>query len=240
MMKFQIQGMDGIPKDAFGYELMTAIKYNNWFRNRNDMGFTIDQILHDDHVPVGTVEFVHHFMKRTGLIPPNPINVPQQLMHKVFTCRDMTIGSEYSITERCFAKSMTGFKKFADIVDPNFDKIFPDMYQISDIVPIDSEWRAFVYQGKLVGLHNYSGDFTVFPDVRKIKGMIAEWTEQPIACTIDVGVFGNDTFVIECHDFYSCGLYGFADYALLPVMFSRWWYNFKTDPKNQEPINGTD
>lgn len=44
---------------------------------------------------------------------------------------------------------------------------------------------------------------------------------------LDVGNSG--TFVIECHDFFSCGLYGFADYSKLPHMFYK---TFKEIIKN--------
>ena len=56
-------------------------------------------------------------------------------------------------------------------------------YQISDIITIESEWRAFVYQDKLVGLQNYSGAFDEFPDVSVIKSMINAYKSRPIEQT---------------------------------------------------------
>ena len=57
--------------------------------------------------------------------------------------------------------------------------------------------------------------------------MIDSYKSQPVAFTLDVAVDGDDnTVVIEVHDFFSCGLYGFSEYKILPFMFSNWFYSF--------------
>lgn len=84
-----------------------------------------------------------------------------------------------------------------------------------------------MYNNKLVGLQNYSGEFDIFPNVNKIKEMISVYNSQPVAYTLDVAITeGNDTVIIEVHDFFSCGLYGFSDHKILPYMFSNWFYSF--------------
>ena len=50
--------------------------------------------------------------------------------------------------------------------------------------------------------------------------------DAPIAYTLDVGINDKGTFVIEVHDFFSCGLYGFADVGILPSMLNRWFQEF--------------
>ena len=66
----------------------------------------------------------------------------------------------------------------------------------------------------------YSGELNYFPDIKEIENMIKDYgKEAPPAYTIDVGVNDDGTFLIEIHDFFSCGLYGFADYKNLPLMF---------------------
>ena len=61
--------------------------------------------------------------------------------------------------------------------------------------------------------------------------------QAPVAYTLDIGVKwkegGNETFVIECHDFYSCGLYGFSDLNKLPFMFNRWHLEHINKAKNK-------
>jgi hypothetical protein len=76
-----------------------------------------------------------------------------------------------------------------------------------------------VYKDKLVGLNNYSGDFTIFPDVELIEEMIKKNHSTPVAYTLDVGINDKGTFIIEVHAFMSCGLYGFADLKNIPFMY---------------------
>lgn len=57
--------------------------------------------------------------------------------------------------------------------------------------------------------------------------MIEEYKEAPIAYTLDVAITDKgDTVVLEVHDFFSCGLYGFNDYRKLPYMLHRWYVNY--------------
>ena len=53
----------------------------------------------------------------------------------------------------------------------------------------------------------------------------------PPAYTLDVGVYGGNFYVIEVHNFYSCGLYGFSMPHLYPQMLSQWymWWLRATD-----------
>lgn len=46
-----------------------------------------------------------------------------------------------------------------------------------------------------------------------------------LAQTIDHKVVHDS--VVECHRFFSCGLYGFNDPAVLPYMFSQAWFEIK-------------
>jgi len=56
--------------------------------------------------------------------------------------------------------------------------------------------------------------------------MIKAYTKAPVAHTLDVAISGGETVIIEVHDFFSCGLYGFADHKILPFMFARWFQEF--------------
>lgn len=84
---------------------------------------------------------------------------------------------------------------------------------------------SFIYNGKLVGLNNYAGRFDLFPNVELINEMIDKFLSNknnPKNFTLDVGISEKlGTFVIEVHNFYSCGLYGFAEHKFIPFMFKR-------------------
>ena len=93
---------------------------------------------------------------------------------------------------------------------------------------IESEWRVFVYKGKGIDVKNYSGDPFVFPKTERIYQFIDQYTDAPEAYTLDVAVTNNGTCVLECHDFFSCGLYGCTD-KNIPFMLNRAWFNIKND-----------
>lgn len=177
------------------------------------------------------MEFVSKYLQDNYNIVLKPINIPEELLDVKFTGRCVFNGTEKDIVngEKKFVKSNDKIKSFAEITD----NAPIGNYQISDLINIKSEWRAFVFKNKLVGLQNYSGDFTVFPSIEKINNMIAEYKTQPIAFTLDVAIKedNNITVIIECHNFFSCGLYGFADHKILPFMFSQSFYEYLRNNK---------
>lgn len=125
----------------------------------------------------------------------------------------------YLKSEKCFVKSSDKIKHYTEIIQYK-DIPLTGNYIISDLIDIDSEWRAFIYNKKLVGLQNYSGDFTIFPDVKLIQDMVKDYNNSPPAYTLDVGINSKDgTFIVEVHNMFSVGLYGFADHRILPQMF---------------------
>jgi len=230
-MKFLIQTIGGKIRHDFTFTLIKAIEYQNWAKNSMDFELSEKSVHNvDGFIPVGSVEFVSKYLFKYYSKIPRPKNVPEKLFP--FAKRNIINGTEMDINpDKHFFKSNDNIKGFSTndyILSNNKNKKIPTgNYQISDLINIESEWRAFIYNGKLVGLQNYLGDFTLFPDVNKINQMIDAYDDAPIAYTLDVGINDNkSTFIIEVHDFFSCGLYGFEDLKILPFMFSRWFYNF--------------
>lgn len=243
-MKFLIQTVDNIIVHDFSFALIEAIKYQNWYNRNNDIIFvtTDGDMLLENYIPIGSVEFVCNYIKKyygeTNI--PKPINIPNDLMFEYYLHRNiyfininksiLELYGRNNINYPCFIKSDIQIKKYTNIIyDSNeLSNIPDDTYLISDIINIDSEYRCFIYNGKLVGLQNYSGDFTIFPNIDIIHEMIDEYKSAPIAYTLDVGINikDNKTFIIECHDFFSCGTYGFNDSRILPQMFNDWWKEY--------------
>lgn len=227
MNTFLIQTINGEIVHDFSFELLRSIEWNNWFMNETIYDYlTTEEIgrrnVEENLVPVGTVEFVHEYIDRKySTTEPEPLNIPVELRTKEFLKRNVVyINCKGLITENdMFIKSTTKVKGYTNI-QKDFKDIPSDLYMVSDLINIDSEYRCFVYNNELVGLQNYSGDFTIFPDVGQIKKMILAFKNSPPAYTLDVGVNKVDgTFIIELHNFYSCGLYGFSDHDVLPKMF---------------------
>lgn len=207
----------------FSFTLIESCRYQNWKNNDNaiKIRFT-DEKSYANYIPIGSVEFVGNYLLKYYGIVPKPINIPPELLGEKFTGRTVFNGTEKDVIGEKFVKSNDKIKSFTEICSAA-----PiGNYQISDIIEIESEWRAFVYNKNIVGLQNYSGKFDVFPNVNTIKDMILEYESQPIAHTLDVAIVGGKTVIVEVHDFFSCGLYGFANHNILPFMFSRWFYSF--------------
>jgi len=239
-MRFLIQKIDKEIRHDFSFTLLESIRYQKWLQQDKN-AITVKYVnclandnvwffspFHEHYIPVGSVEFVLSWMKRFGVPTPKPVNVPEELFD--FALRGIFNGPHYDILDildKRFVKSNDHIKGFKEVIDRTYP--LPEgNYQFSEEIRIESEWRAFVHKSKLVGLHNYSGDFELFPNIDTIKAMIGAYESAPIAYTLDVGVVYNHqtTFVIECHDFFSCGLYGFADHNIYPYMLYRWFHEY--------------
>jgi len=236
--KFLIQTVNGKVVHDFSFALIGAIEYQNWFANKEVWTYELSDVpIYHHVVPIGSVEFVTRFFDYRG-IPITPRNIPESLLK--YANRDIIYGTKKEAKlkleehSEIFLKSHNRIKGFCDIVSkksqipaPRYNGASPyeeDIYLISEVIEIKSEWRAFIFNNKLVGLQNYGGDFTIFPEVDRIKSMMEDFKGAPIAYTLDVGV-NRDTFIIEVHDFFSCGLYGFDNKTILPQMFKAWYNN---------------
>lgn len=106
------------------------------------------------------------------------------------------------------------------------DHEFHDHFQVSEIIPeIYSEWRCFVYDGNLIDIKNYSGDPFNIPSKEGVEDLISKYKYAPVAYTLDLAQCTYGTEVIEVHDFFSCGLYGFND-RKYPFMLWKWFKEF--------------
>ncbi len=214
--------MGGEITHDFSFALIENCRYLEWFHYSSCFKCLLtDANLIKGCVPIGSVEFVIEYLQKYYNKTPKPRNVPMELLPEEFSGRNIFNGTEDDIKGLAFVKSNDRIKGFVSICD----EVPTGNYQISDVIDIDSEWRGFVYKRELVGLQNYSGEFTIFPDVVKILNMIEAYTDAPVAYTLDVGITKRNTIVIEVHDFFSCGLYGFCD-KNLAFMFRDWFSEY--------------
>jgi hypothetical protein len=252
-MKFLIQKINGEIRHDFTFALLESIRFKNWL-SRNDKK---DKIMvkflnyievtepndiypiqfkpcHKNYVPVGSVEFVTEFLGHFYGLKPKPINVPECLFEPRYSQRPIFNGNHMDLENlhgKWFVKSNTTIKGYAEMITRDINhglQIPAGNYQISEYIPIDSEWRTFVFEGKIVGLKHYTGEFIKFPQIQSISNMVSAFERSgiaPVAYTLDVGVNDYHTFVIEVHDFFSCGLYGFND-AKYPNMLHKWFYQY--------------
>lgn len=239
-MHFLLQTINHKIVHDFAFELTRAKKYYDWLgtesmtiRRHEGIDFS-DVRNYGRYIPVGSVEFVSAYLQifyPQATAALTPMNVPAPLFP--FTGRKIANVSSpegmdvFRNCGRVFIKSLSTIKYHGNgIVDAGEDCTG---YQVSELIDIVSEWRVFVFRGRIQHAANYAGDCLLFPDSERIREMVlALGDDAPAAWTLDVGVTaGGETVVIECHRFFSCGLYGFNDHAAIPKMFSQTWHEMK-------------
>jgi hypothetical protein len=226
-MHFIIQTFNKQVTHDFAFMLIEALRFHEWQGTPHTFELANKVTTQHIGIPVGSVVFVQEYLNLHGYPLVKPRNVPEELFQ--FADRKIYNGTENDVPNYpYFAKDQDVIKSTPRFtVTDNFNiPLPPGNYQYSSLVNFTSEWRAFVWRGQLVGLNNYSGDFTDFSDVGQIYKMIAAYKSAPCAYTLDVGIQNTKTSIVEVHDFFSCGLYGFADLALLPLMLGGWFKEY--------------
>jgi len=241
-MKFIIETKKGEVVHDFSFTLIQRINaHNDWLLNQSDLikyKLTDGEML-PDFIPVGSVDFVVKYIRKYYGITPEPVNIPDVLNQDRFLERKVYIDkftNVLSTTSPLFIKSINKIKGFTGFVSKvSLMDIPSESFLCSEVIDIDSEWRGFVHKNELIDIKNYSGDPFIFPNVDTVKEMVKEYVNAPVAYTIDVAINSKtgNTVLIECHDFFSCGLYGF-DYHKYPWMLSQWYYEFLR--KNKQNI----
>lgn len=246
-MKFIVQDIP-IPWD-FVMELYRSQEYYKWKGNNFDV-IKFGSILPDnprEYCPVGSVEFVVDWLKTYWGKNPIPINcpdllsggqihLPTPLIPKDEIKRSYPDNSEFYIkSERTIKSDINGLYT---ISDPRLGIPFQDPVVVRPwISNIVSEWRLFVKDGRLLDVKNYTGDPFCCPQKELCNQLCNQCyllIKAP-AFTLDIGVVIEDDMqhhvVIEVHDFFSCGTYGFSNYQSYPIMLWRWFKWFTRDEK---------
>lgn len=205
-----------------------------------------------DIVPIGSLEFVTGRMNDIGLNGVEkikPLNIPPVLdtyeflgrSHKAGLTKEQLLQGENDFP--VFIKSADEYKGFTDILE--FTGQLKGLsavkrYDVSQVVDIQAEWRVFVQQDEIIGAKSY-GSNELFPKpanarfLNRMTKTIREAREKglffPMSYTLDVGVSYEGSFLIECHPFVSCGLYGFDDLERLPSMLIQGYQYFVEETK---------
>lgn len=231
----------------FQFFLRNAISFQNWKNGKEEHSIiypNFDNLQDIQHIPIGSVEFVDNFLNYHFNITPKPIQIPNALFEDYFLKRKCDIVNKNNIPIGYFYKGLDRYKDVTGIYegldrykDVNEGEGEDKKYFISEVFHIDSEYRVFVHKNKMVGLKHYVGDYTLFPDIEFILKAITSYRDMgnpPVAYTLDIAInreTGNH-YLLEIHDFYSVGLYGFQEYNKIPQMFSQWYFEFLNNNKN--------
>ena len=233
----------------FQYELLEQIRINRWFYqdkgSRIVTARSFDKFVPPEGefvCPVGSVEFVQGYIQKYHADPEHkrahtmkPINVPIQLLGNEFTGRmvqknvsmqDVLRIVDENKDKNFYVKSSTQIKGFSQLIYPanaihTMSKALPfDRFDISeDVGLLSAEWRVFIFNGEILDVRRYIGNWEDNIDPEFVKAAVEKWSLKPKACTLDIAKTADNKFVvIEGHNFVSCGTYGFSDQHL-PRMF---------------------
>lgn len=197
-------------------------------------------------IPVGTIEFVKTWLKLVhGIAEMNPIEIPTALRTDEFLKRDYRILSKENLPDYgyYFTKYVSELKYFTHIgeiqtlynSDPEQEPFLKDgLYQVSEVIPIQSEYRVFVHNDKIVAINYYDGLPEIFPDINLIKKAVVTYMRdntRPKAYTMDVAITHKGTVLLEIHPWVSVGLYGYMFGSCLPYCYRDgldWYINHNT------------
>lgn len=171
-------------------------------------------------IPIGTIEFVTaHLQKFRGVDHIEPIEIPDCLLLPRFLKRNYSIVPYNDIPYHghVFIKDVSRLKMFSYLGEAENFRSFKDidkshLFQVSDDVGlfILSEWRVYVFNGKIENISNYDGNPAIFPDVELINEAVLRCSilrNFPQSYSLDVMVIPDGTAIIEVHPFISVGLY---------------------------------
>ena len=137
------------------------------------------------------------------------------------------LGEGVFVKPRRSTKEFTGFVMKVPEDQLQFGSISTQMeVYCSEIIEIESEYRVFVNESKIVGIKHYSGSENIKPDNKLIEDCI-NTLEQAKEGTRGYGIdFGVDnkgrTLLIEWKDGYSLGSYGLDRQIYTNLIISRW------------------
>ena len=246
---FLVQTVNGEIVHDFSFALMRAKEYYAWLGEPFDVIFVekvkkLKEIPATSSlrglIPVGEVGFVSEFLRTyhsDAVEALRPLNVPEILFpfagRKIVNVLSAEDYVPMQGVKNIYAKSL-------DIIKDEHNGPFYDVpanyqwkdfrrCQVSELVDFVTKWRVFVFHGQILYAANYSGDPLVFPGGTEIRRMVDTYTpEAPVAYTLDVAVdVKGRTVVVECHRFFSCGLYGFNEPLKYPKMLSQAWFEIK-------------
>jgi hypothetical protein len=178
---------------------------------------------------VGSTEFMREVFKRIGLMNVRlPMNSNRE--HEIITLAEAH--ERVKNGERLFIKPIE-IKLFTGLVldgvrHSSLEKLSEETkvmaYKVFDS-SLESEWRIYVHNDKMVDSRNYSGEFVINPDYNYVNDIIkANKNEFPCAYTVDIGILkSGENVVVEYNDMWAIGNYGIPNDIYLRLLRDRYF-----------------
>lgn len=213
--------------------LKDLLKRNKYTHEFSEMKLKeLDSISNEGLIPIGTIDFVTKYMSKFNYCNNEvPIEIPKYLQTEEFLKRDYKICKWDEIPRhgKFFLKDVSELKKYGNITDTTYmsiDDLFnyvpkskldstlvlskEHMYQVSSLLPIQTEYRVYVIDNEIVAITNYEGSPLNTPDIKLLQKAISliQYNEKWLqSYTIDIAVGRFGTALLEIHNFTSVGLY---------------------------------
>jgi hypothetical protein len=235
-------GEDGMPVAPCGYALWEGARFLGLNPEGRRAGF-FPLELDETTLVHGWVNVVHKALKQIGVPIPPPLDYPEELfgflgreirmttlgeVHKAFIEDEAKPEHIKPVFIKPIAHKMfTGhtIERFRDLAETsNVDMTMP--VWVSGIVDFVSEYRCFVHEGALLGIHRYYGDNWILPDKNTVIQMIKAYQgcrNVPVAYGLDVGVTREGkTLLVEVNDQYALGNYALGSLPYAEATVARW------------------
>lgn len=227
-----------LQKDDDALEIEEAIIEDLLKRNKYTHEYStcalkkIDDATNDKMIPVGTIDFVTKYMSKFAYCSHEvPVEIPKYLQTEEFLKRDYKICKWDEIPRhgKFFLKDVGELKKYGNVTDTTYmsiDDLFnyvpksdfdstlvlskEHMYQVSSLLPIQTEYRVYVINNEIVAITNYEGSPLNIPDAKLLQKAVSliQFNEKWLqSYTIDIAVGKFGTAILEIHNFTSVGLY---------------------------------
>jgi len=227
MHKFNIQKINKLPIYDFGQAYIEAINLKNWLANKKEFTYKLSEEPIAKTIPIGSVEYVSKWFTLNNLPIPKPLNIPEEL----FDYCQLTKPKNISIAGDIFKNKESFFIKSNDVIKCSDNGIFYDIkpgnWQVSNVIEIKSEYRMFFYKSQILDIKKYIGDYNDQLEkhhISYIENIFKNWSNKPVAGTMDFLIdYDNNIQLIECHDWFSCGLYGFSSGIIINMTLA--WFN---------------
>jgi len=232
-----IQSLNGYPWDDWACSAYLG------FKNRGSKIVLFEQIEEVPHqrwvILIASVENTREWLLKMRVAPEKlePLNIPSELWKQRFLGREVfrsTMGQLRAQEEWMSifikpAKVNKAWPAFVAYDRDEFDFWLHDLKDdepvlCSEQVDIDTEYRCYIQEGKLVGMKHYLGNPLVFPNAALISEMISCYKNAPAAYSLDIGVTEDlrETILIECNDGWSLGNYGLNPDTYVRFLMARW------------------
>ncbi len=181
------------------------------------------------HLFVGSTEFMKEVFKRIEL---NDVRLP---MNSNRICEIITLDEAHNIVKsgrNIFIKPIE-IKLFTGFVLDDFQYTclnnLPGDTKVMSYEPfkevIESEWRIYIHNNKMIDSRNYAGEFIINPDYKYVNEVIKNNRNIfPCAYTIDIGILkSGENVVIEYNDMWAIGNYGIPNDLYLKLLRDRYF-----------------